>query len=429
MGPVRTHTLSAEYTTDLPATIDATYGFDNWAAAKPYVDLVFNPWGAAYNAAVRAAGIATGAYIDVNFCSGSFAAGPNRYASPDCSSLPDDGFYAEPGFPDRPLTLSFNGAWIQKVGNPASTTLRAAAVAAVRSQLAAAGPLDVIEIDDANTPDEYYGQGMCWGIGRPAGSSYACSSAPGGSAAAPFAASYSRTQWQAGEAGLAAALPLPVVFNGLNGFSTTESEAAAVGPVTTVGNGWGGECDTCFYTQNVGSRTGAVLDHQLSSLMDVVSAGRNVILLNESVTDVAVRETAVADAMLVYDPDRLYVANQPCGTLSHIHACAEQGLTFYAPLRPYPSGPGALRAPGGTYVREFAACFDRGKPVGPCASVVNPDANASHAMPALTFAYRHTLQLHGSGPCACYGDTGSVAVDGPAPPATLPPAGAVVLFS
>lgn len=51
----------------------------------------------------------------------------------------------------------------------------------------------------------------------------------------------------------------------------------------------------------------------------------------------------------------------------------------------------ALRAPGGAYVREFAACYQAGVAIGPCAAVVNPSDTTTVAMPALTGHYTSTL--------------------------------------
>jgi hypothetical protein len=407
---------------------------NNWQVAAGYIDLLFSPWGQEYNNDVRAAGIQTAGYIDANNCSGSYAVGPYPYPHPDCAQLTDDAFYSEDGFPDRALTVGYGGLYTQKYGNPASPTLQAAVLAAVQNELTSWGQLDLMQFDDAATPDEYYGSTMCWGVGSFNAGSYSCAAAAGGAAHAPFTSTYSRSQWQAGEAALAAQLPLPVVFNGLASYSPTETQSAVVSVATSLANSWGGECDSCFYSTqanstNLGTWTGPVLDRQLQNVMDVINSGRKVIVVNEDVLDTGIRTRALADAMLVYDPDHLYVNNQPCGAISHIHACAEQGLTFYAPINGYPVNTSALRSSTGLYVREFAACYDRGTPIGACATVVNPDWNTPHALPSFNgLNFRHTLVLSGAGPCNCYGDAGSVNLTGPAAPATIPAATAYVLL-
>ena len=52
----------------------------------------------------------------------------------------------------------------------------------------------------------------------------------------------------------------------------------------------------------------------------------------------------------------------------------------------------ALSAAGGTYVREFAACYQGGSAIGPCAAVVNPHGTAA-SMPALSGKYSTSLAL------------------------------------
>lgn len=50
----------------------------------------------------------------------------------------------------------------------------------------------------------------------------------------------------------------------------------------------------------------------------------------------------------------------------------------------------ALRTAGGSYLREFAACYQAGASIGPCAAVVNP---TSSAKPLPAFAARYTSAL------------------------------------
>jgi hypothetical protein len=79
-----------------------------------------------------------------------------------------------------------------------------------------------------------------------------------------------------------------------------------------------------------------------------------------------------------------------------------------------------LRTEGGTYVREFGACYYRGKSIGPCAAAVNPDPNVTFSL-GLS-GYAHTLVLSGG---SVAGD-GRATFDGPPPPATLAPTTAVI---
>ena len=94
----------------------------------------------------------------------------------------------------------------------------------------------------------------------------------------------------------------------------------------------------------------------------------------------------------------------------------------------YPKDSRDLERPGGAMVREFEACYDSGKAVGPCAAVVNPDPDASVALGRLHHVYAHSLRVAGTSLCQCYGDTGSLSLSGPPAPRQLPAASGYVLF-
>jgi len=405
----------------------------NWAYAHQYVDMMFYAGDATYSAAVRSGGIKTVAYVDPNLCSGNFPTGANPYAGPDCSGLTSDAFYTQPGNPNNALSVSYNNQILQKYGNPASSSLQAALLKQVQNIIAADGPQDYIEIDDATTPPEYgvWGSPMCWGAGQFANGSYSCTGAPGGSAASPYGTVYNKAQWQAGESAMAAQMPLPVFYNGLQKTDNQESTAAIASVVASSSNVWGGMCETCFYGDNSGNQwawSDAVLNVNLASIMAAINGGRTAMVANTVVLDTTRRAGALADVMLVYDPDKLWLAGDQCGSISHIHACAEQSLTFYQPIGGYPTSVSQLQSSTGAYVREFAACYNRGVLIGPCASVVNPKPTSTVSMPTLSKVYQHTLVISGTGPCNCYGDSGSVAYNGPAAPSVLPAASAYVLF-
>jgi hypothetical protein len=223
-----------------------------------------------------------------------------------------------------------------------------------------------------------------------------------------------------------------VVFNGLAGYDGKEATAAITSVVIGAPNAWGAMCDTCFYGiedhQNPWLWTSPILEERLDGMMRVIAAGKSVFVVNPSVTSPAIRARALADIMLAYDPDRLWQWGDACGERSHIRACPEAALTFYAPYRPYPKNTATLAAPGGTYVREFAQCFDNGRLLGACATVVNPDRLAARPAPALRNAYRHSLVIHGTALCNCYGEPGAIFENGPAMPSPLPPASAYVIF-
>ncbi|HTX02800.1 MAG TPA: hypothetical protein VMD07_03900 [Candidatus Acidoferrales bacterium] len=146
-------------------------------------------------------------------------------------------------------------------------------------------------------------------------------------------------------------------------------------------------------------------------------------------TSYAGRTYAFASFMLTWDPNYTVYQNDYYGTPSNgvnpnssnpqIHVFPEEALTAYNPLVPYPStasGIGALKDAGGTYVREYASCYNNGVSVGPCAFVVNPDSS-THPKPALHGTYNHTMVI---GSQLDVLDGGTVSMTGTAIPSTVP---------
>jgi hypothetical protein len=52
-----------------------------------------------------------------------------------------------------------------------------------------------------------------------------------------------------------------------------------------------------------------------------------------------------------------------------------------------------LRTPTGAYAREFARCYQGGKPLGPCAAVVNPSSSRAVDLPKFRHAYTRSLVI------------------------------------
>jgi hypothetical protein len=76
-------------------------------------------------------------------------------------------------------------------------------------------------------------------------------------------------------------------------------------------------------------------------------------------------------------------------------------------------------------VRQYRHCYLRGREVGPCAAVVNPDTGTSHPFPPeLKEKYHHRLVLRGAGIL----DGGTISTRGPAPAANLDAVQAVIVF-
>lgn len=425
----RRHSLTMETAYDSPSDVDKAFGWNNYRAIAPYIDMALSGPGD-LNPRLRAAGIPQVLYLDTDLCSAKTGYGANRYAGPDCSEWPARAFYTQDGNPERALTFSYNGAIIARVGDPGSPEWQRLTVEAIAEPLSRY-TFAAVQIDDAGTPDELSGDDPCWGVGTLA-KHYDCGAAPGGTARPPWDSRYSRAEWQAGVIAMTARSPLPIMFNGLAGYDKRESVPAIVDVVLRSPNAWGALCDTCFYGtrgyRNVWLFTHPVLDVRLNGTMRIIAAHKNVVMMNKQVTDPIERVRALAEIMLAYDPDHLWQEGDACGETSFVHACPEAGLTFYGPYKGYPASVADLEDPSGNYVREFARCYDGGRSVGPCAAIVNPTRSDAFRLPKFRNVYRHSLVIAGTALCNCYGERGSVSENGPALPEAIPPVSGYVVF-
>ena len=99
---------------------------------------------------------------------------------------------------------------------------------------------------------------------------------------------------------------------------------------------------------------------------------------------------AYAAWLLAYDPRySVYMMNVPQSDGPALYP--ETELVPLAPRRT-PRAIDELRA-GGTFVREFGACAIAGRPIGPCAAVVNASSRTSAAVPRLSIAYGRHVEL------------------------------------
>jgi hypothetical protein len=78
----------------------------------------------------------------------------------------------------------------------------------------------------------------------------------------------------------------------------------------------------------------------------------------------------------------------------------------------------------GVFAREYRACYIQGKLVGKCAAVVNSQHSGTPRSFPWPRKYRHTLVLTGGGVL----DGGTIATNGPPPPASLDGEQAVIVF-
>ena len=103
---------------------------------------------------------------------------------------------------------------------------------------------------------------------------------------------------------------------------------------------------------------------------------------------------ALASWWLTYDP-RWSIAAPIDAIPGQSAIVAEMELVPVGALRSARRSVRDLRAENGVYVREFAACYQRGTPIGGCAALVNPSGRAL-PLPPLDGRYARTLVLDGN---------------------------------
>src|ERR1700719_3512317 len=90
----RRHSLTMETAYDSPEDVDTSFGWNNYSAIAPYIDLALSGPGE-LTPRLRAAGVPQVLYLDTDLCSAKTGYGANRYAGPDCSEWPARAFYTQ----------------------------------------------------------------------------------------------------------------------------------------------------------------------------------------------------------------------------------------------------------------------------------------------------------------------------------------------
>jgi hypothetical protein len=234
---------------------------------------------------------------------------------------------------------------------------------------------------------------------------------------------YTDASWITGEIALNQASSLPIVINGLSGLNG-HAPSLAIG-VLAGSNTRGGVFEQCFDSTSQPKMDGWLWSAIENSEIQV--AGKNKLFecmgTDSAAADVAIgsRMYAYASFLMGYDPNTsVYRAEYK--TASGLHVYPETGLVALQPTISQPSSVSAYLQSGGTYGRQFGACYLAGASVGPCAVIVNPDQSAGRPFPFPQ--YHHTLTLSGTGTV----DGGTASTLGAAPPATVPYDSAVIAF-
>jgi len=378
---VATHVLTADYLGGADGTHSIT-----WGQAAPY--LTWAETDVADANAIHAAGIKTMMYVD-----------PNREQPGSQMWTTNTAAYAHDCSGNR-VTDLYNKSVTQYVTSPTSSAMQSVFASYVRS-IAAQAHFDALFEDDSGPLSAF---------------------APYD----PFSAmpcGYTDAAWIAGEIALNQASPLPIVVNGLSGLNGHQ-------PSLTLGilkgtNTIGGDFEQCYASDSQPKMDGwlwlaiensalqAAAENKIFECMAANTAAGG------SSTDA--RIFAYASFLMTYNPNTS-VYRTTYATPSGLHIFPEMGLVALNPTVAAPLTVASLEQSGGTYARQYGACYLRGSLIGPCAVLVNPNQSGSLKFPFTQ--YHHRLALTGSGTL----DGGSASAAGPAPPASLGPEEAVIAF-
>jgi hypothetical protein len=378
------HVLTADY-------LGGTHGTHSipWSKAAPYLTWAETDWENA--TAIHRAGIKTMDYI-----------APNRIEPGNPLYTTDGKAFAHTCGGDR-----IYDQWdelLEWVTNPASTSMRGIFARYVR-WLKSEARFDAIfeDEDGALTAYEQYDPF------KPA-----------------FPCHYRNERWLKDEIGLNQAPSLPIIFNGLAGLNGNLPSLSI--RLLAGSNTIGANYEACYNDATTPKEDGWLWRDVENTELDVVRRHKLFECMLRSTTPAAdsidVRIYAYASFLLTYDPyTSIYWTYFK--TPSGLHVMPETQLVATSPIRPTPAVIGTLKWPGGTFVRQYLHCYLRGREVGPCAAVVNPDTGTSYPFPPeLREKYRHSLVLKGSGII----DGGTISTRGPAPPARIGAVEAVIAF-
>lgn len=194
--------------------------------------------------------------------------------------------------------------------------------------------------------------------------------------------------WRTGEERVIEAFSLPVILNG----SAADWGPAYGGAMLRLPNVIGVNFEGCFSSSDagmMGERHGYWLRMQRALLNDA-RFGKYVVCMMSGPFDAQQRLYALASWWLTY--------RQCCSVAAPVTR-APDGYAVYpeydiVPQSPVEAAAEAIEkpAPGGAYVRRFDRCYQRGRPIGPCAAAVNPSMHAAR-LPASVRAYRYRLRV------------------------------------
>jgi hypothetical protein len=234
---------------------------------------------------------------------------------------------------------------------------------------------------------------------------------------------YSDSYWLYYQRELHQLAPRPIIFNGLELFDGKNLSLTL--QLLPTSNTMGGNFEYCYSASSVPEITGWIWANDENTELAVAAQHklfqcslRNTL---SAASQTRARIYALASFLLSYNPSTSVLLEE-FYTPSKFHVFPESQLVALDPVVATPSAISGLERSGGTYAREYYHCYYKGTYVGRCAAVVNPSPTDSHPFPFTT--YKHTLAVSGYG----VADGGTASIYGSAPPSSLAPGEAAIVF-
>lgn len=218
---------------------------------------------------------------------------------------------------------------------------------------------------------------------------------------------YTQSAYDAATNSVHQALGIPLWVNALGGAANPATAIDLAQPSNVLG----AMCEMCFAANNGTSdyvNTGTFWQEVENAEIGMVAQHRifwdYARATGNPSAETQLRTYVYASVLLAYDP-AYAMLQEAFQSASGFPVMPETGLVAIHPLTTATDVSGYLAA-GGSYFRQFGACYYRGAFVANCAVVVNPTAGS---VPVPTTSYTHSLTLTGGGVL----DGGTAAFNGP----------------
>jgi hypothetical protein len=204
---------------------------------------------------------------------------------------------------------------------------------------------------------------------------------------APPVEIHSDAEYIAGMKAVLAASARPMIINGYD-----NGEPLGMATYVTSPNIAGVYGEACLATDR-GAKTGDRWIREADALLFTTAHQRFAFCGGHGNTqnNQAGRLYWLASWWLTFDPD-YSVAVEVFESPGDVYVFPESQLVPTSPIQNAASDINALRTSGGAYVREFRQCYETGRPIGPCAALVNPSATPV-TLPPLSTKYSRSLTL------------------------------------